>query len=78
MEYAEAMSQTPLAVTDKMSAALLEELGPPALLELTARIGGMNLTARTNIALGIRSHEFSAACGLQPLETPPGKVASSA
>jgi len=78
MEYAEAMSQTPLAVTDKMSAALLEELGPPALLELTARIGGMNLTARTNIALGIRSHEFSAACGLQPLETPPGKAASSA
>ena len=39
MEYAEAMCQTPLTVTDEMSAALLEELGAPALLELTARIG---------------------------------------
>jgi hypothetical protein len=39
-------------------------------VELTARIAAMNLTARTNIALGIRSEEFSAACGLQPLATP--------
>jgi alkylhydroperoxidase family enzyme len=78
MEYAEAMSQTPPTVTDEMSAALLEELGAPALLELTARIGGMNLTARTNIALGIQSQEFSAACGLQPLATPSADVVSSA
>jgi AhpD family alkylhydroperoxidase len=67
MEYAEAMSQTPLAVTDEMSAALLSELGAPALLELTARIGAMNLNARSNVALGIRSQEFSASCGLPPL-----------
>ena len=67
MEYAEAMSQTPPTVTDEMSAALLEELGAPALLELTARIGVMNMTARANVALGIRSQEFSAACGLPPL-----------
>jgi AhpD family alkylhydroperoxidase len=67
MEYAEAMSQTPLAVTDEMSAALLAELGAPALLELTARIGAMNLNARSNVALGIRSQEFSASCGLPPL-----------
>jgi len=78
MEYAEAMSQTPPTVTDEMSAALLEELGAPALVELTARIGGMNLTARTNIALGIQSQEFSAACGLQPLATPSADVVSSA
>jgi len=69
MEYAEAMSQTPPAVTDELSAALLDELGAPALLELTARIGAMNMTARGNVALGIRSAEFSASCGLPPLAT---------
>lgn len=74
MEYAEAMSRTPPTVTDEMSAALLEELGAPALVELTARIAGMNLTARTNIALGIRSQELSAACGLPPLATPSADV----
>ncbi|MBI3970187.1 MAG: carboxymuconolactone decarboxylase family protein [Chloroflexi bacterium] len=78
MEYAEAMSQTPPAVTDAMSAALLEELGAPALVELTARIAGMNLTARTNVALGIRSQGFSAACGLRPLATPSADAASAA
>ena len=67
MEYAEGMSQTPPAVTDELSAALLEDLGAPALLELTARIGAMNMTARGNVVLGIRSAEFSASCGLPPL-----------
>jgi AhpD family alkylhydroperoxidase len=67
MEYAEAMCQTPLTVTDEMSAVLLEDLGAPALLELTSRIGVMNMTARGNVALGIRSAEFSASCGLPPL-----------
>ena len=67
MDYAEAMSLTPPAVTDEMAAALLDELGAPALLELTARVGTMNMTARSNVALGIRSQEFSASCGLPPL-----------
>jgi len=67
MEYAEAMSRTPLTVTDEMSAALLEALGPAALVELTSRIAVMNSTARGNVALGIESQEFSVACGLQPL-----------
>ena len=67
MEYAEAMCQTPLTVTDEMSAALLKDLGATALLELTSRIGVMNMTARGNVALGIRSAEFSASCGLPPL-----------
>ena len=70
MEYAEAMSQTPPAVTDEMSAALLSALGAPALVELTARVGMMNMTARGNVALGIRSAEFSASCGLPPLARP--------
>ena len=38
----------------------------------------MNLTARTNIALGIQSQEFSAACGLQPLATPSADAVSPA
>ena len=69
MEYAEAMSQTPPTVTDELSAALLAELGAAALVELTARVGFMNASARGNIALGIHSQEFSAACGLPPLAT---------
>ena len=36
MEYAERMSQTPPTVTDELSARLLEQLGPAALIELTA------------------------------------------
>ena len=69
MEYAEAMSRTPPTVTDEMSATLLAELGAPALVELTARIGVMNLNARGNVALGIRSQGFAASCGLPPLAT---------
>jgi AhpD family alkylhydroperoxidase len=78
MEYAEAMSQTPPAVTDGMSAALLGDLGAPALVELTARVGFMNSSARGNVALGIRSQEFSTTCGLPPLATPSADVVSSA
>lgn len=79
LEYAEAVSETPPAATDEMVAALLDDLGAPALLELTARIGTMNMMARTNIALGIHSEEFADACGLEPLARPvdrPAPVAS--
>jgi AhpD family alkylhydroperoxidase len=67
MEYAEAASQTPPAVTDELSDALLAEIGPSALVELAARVAFMNMSARMNIALGIHSEEFAAACGLPPL-----------
>jgi alkylhydroperoxidase family enzyme len=76
MEYAEAMSRTPLTVTDELSAALLEELGAAALLELTAHVGAMNLNARTNVALGIPPAGLAAACGLEPLAAPAPGVAS--
>jgi hypothetical protein len=61
------MSSTPITVTDAMVASLLDQLGPAALLELTAVIGFANLTTRSNIALGIESEGFAAACGLAPL-----------
>ena len=70
MEYAEAMSHTPPTVTDELSARLLEDLGAPALVELTAFIGLANLYTRTNTALGIESQEFAAACELKPLAVP--------
>jgi alkylhydroperoxidase family enzyme len=71
MEYAEAASQTPPAVTTELSDALLAELGPAALVELAARVAFMNMTARMNVALGIRSEAFADACGLAPLAAPP-------
>ena len=70
MEYAEAMCQTPTAVTDELSARLLEQLGPGALVELTAYIGLANLYARTNTALGIEAQGLSASCNLKPLAVP--------
>jgi alkylhydroperoxidase family enzyme len=70
MEYAEAMSVTPPAVTDELSARLLEQLGPGALVELTTIIALENLYARSNVALGIKSQGLSAACDLKPLAMP--------
>ena len=75
MEYAEAMSQTPPTVTDELSARLLDRLGAPALVELTAWIALANLFTRTNSTLGIEAQGFAAACGLPPLAQP-GGVAS--
>ncbi|MDV7242354.1 MULTISPECIES: carboxymuconolactone decarboxylase family protein [Rhodococcus] len=67
LEYAEAMSQTPPTVTDDMSARLLEQLGAPALVELTAFIALANFMTRTNVAFGIESQGLAAACDLKPL-----------
>ena len=70
MEYAEAMSLTRPTVTDELSARLLDQLGAPALVELTAFIALANLATRTNIAFGIESQGLSAACDLKPLAVP--------
>ena len=70
MAYAEAMTHTPPTVTDEMSVRLLEQLGAPALVELTAFIALANMASRTNVALGIESQGFSAACELEPLAVP--------
>jgi alkylhydroperoxidase family enzyme len=78
MEYAEAMTQTPPSVTDEHSARLLEALGAPAMVELTAFIGAANLVSRTNTALGIESQGFATACGLPPLAEPSRPVRSPA
>ena len=78
LEYAEAMTETPPAVTDELSARLLEQLGAPALVELTAFVAAANMVSRNNVALGIEAQGFSAACGLRPLATPATEVAPAA
>ena len=67
LEYAEAMTRLPMTVTDEMSAGLLAALGPAALVELTSFIALANFMTRGNVAMGIESQEFAAACGLKPL-----------
>src|SRR5262249_8632082 len=62
LEYAEAMTNTPPTVTDELSARLLEQLGPSAMVELTAFIAFANMATRANTAHGIESQGFSAAC----------------
>jgi alkylhydroperoxidase family enzyme len=62
MEYAEAMTLTPPAVTDELSARLLEELGEPAFVELTAIVAVENLRSRVNSAFGLTGQGFSDRC----------------
>ena len=69
LEYAEAMTMTPPTVTDEISARLLEQLGAPAMVELTVWIALSNVWTRSNAAAGIESQGFSAACEL-PLAEP--------
>jgi alkylhydroperoxidase family enzyme len=76
LEYSEAMSQTPPTVTDELVDRLHAALGPAAVVELTSVIAFANMTTRGNVALGIESDGFAAACGLKPLATRP-EVASA-
>lgn len=77
MEYAEAMSQTPMTVTDELAARLLDELGAAAMVELTALVAFSNMSTRSNTAMGIESQGFSTACEV-PLAQPSTRYATSA
>ncbi|MFJ2864237.1 carboxymuconolactone decarboxylase family protein [Kitasatospora sp. NPDC087314] len=70
LEYAEAMTNTPPTVTDELYAGLLGQLGPAAMVELTAYIAFVNMATRNNAANGVTSQGFSAACEI-PLATRP-------
>jgi len=63
LEYAEAMSTTPLGVTDEMVAGLSERLGVEAVVELE------NMRSRFNSAAGLQSQGYSDVCEL-PLAVP--------
>lgn len=67
LAYAEAMTETQPTVTDEMVASLRKQLGDAALVELSAVIAFANFTTRPNVALGIESDGFAAACGLKPI-----------
>ncbi|MDN5853055.1 MAG: carboxymuconolactone decarboxylase family protein [Actinomycetia bacterium] len=70
MAYAAAMTETEPTVTDEMVARLVDQLGEAAVIELTAVVAFANFTTRANVALGIESDGFAAACGLKPLAEP--------
>lgn len=69
LEYAEAMSTTPLTVTDELSARLVAALGPEAMVELTQMVALENMRSRFNAACGLESQGFSDVCEL-PLASP--------
>jgi alkylhydroperoxidase family enzyme len=75
LEYAEAMTTTPPTVTDEQFARLLDQLGPAAMVELTAYIAYANLATRANVANGVESQGFSAACEI-PLAARPERPAA--
>ncbi|MGY1737715.1 carboxymuconolactone decarboxylase family protein [Geodermatophilus sp. SYSU D00684] len=64
VEYAEAMSTTPMGVTDEMVAALRRDLDDAALVELTMMVAVENSRARANSALGLTSQGFRDRCEL--------------
>lgn len=74
MDYAEAMTATPPTVTDEMVAALAEQLGTEAVVELTLIVAIENERSRFNSAMGLASQGYSDVCEL-PLA---GAVAGSA
>ena len=69
LEYAEAMTVTPPTVTDEMVAHLVDELGPPAVVELTQMVALENMRSRFNSAAGLQSQGYSDVCEL-PLAEP--------
>ena len=69
LEYAEAMSFTPPTVTDWMVDKLLDQLGAPAVVELTQMVALENMRSRFNSAAGLQSQGYSEVCEL-PLAVP--------
>ncbi|TYP89771.1 carboxymuconolactone decarboxylase family protein [Blastococcus xanthinilyticus] len=64
MAYAEAMTTTPLQVTDEMVAGLRRHLDDAQLVELTMMISVENSRSRFNSALGLTSQGFRDRCEL--------------
>jgi alkylhydroperoxidase family enzyme len=58
MEYAEAISKTPVKVSDEMFARVKEFFDEKQIVELTASVAYENYRARFNHALGIGSDNF--------------------
>lgn len=67
LEYAEAMTQTPPAVTDELAAALSRHLNEAQFVELTAIVAVENLRSRINAALDLTAQGFKDRCELAPV-----------
>lgn len=59
LEYAEAMTRTPVEVSDELFARVSEHFDERQMVELTMAIALENLYSRTNWALGLESQGFS-------------------
>jgi 4-carboxymuconolactone decarboxylase len=59
LEYAEAMTQTPVEVADALFAKLREKFTDAQLVELTATLAWENYRARFDHALGVESEGFT-------------------
>jgi AhpD family alkylhydroperoxidase len=59
LDYAVAMSRTPVAVTDELFEQLRSRFDEPQLIELTHLIALENMRGRFNLALGISAAGFS-------------------
>ena len=66
LEYADAMTQVPVEVSNALFARLRERFTEPQLVELTSAIAWENYRARYDHALGIEGENFSegAVCAL--------------
>ena len=76
LDYATAISRTPVEVTDQLFEALRAHFDTPQLVGLTHVITLGNLRARFNIALGIGSSGFSGdrVCALPEKQPGPGRT----
>ena len=59
LEYADAMTYTPVEVSDSLFARLRERFGEAELVELTSAIAWENYRARYDHAFGIEAENFS-------------------
>ena len=70
LEYADAMTRTPVEVPDSLFARLREKFSDGQLVELTSAIAWENYRARFDHAFGIEAENFSegAICALPARE----------
>ena len=59
LEYADAMTQTPVQVSDSLFAKLKEKFSAAQLVELTATIAWENYRARFDHAFGVEAEGFA-------------------
>jgi alkylhydroperoxidase family enzyme len=78
LEYAEAMTDTPPAVTDEMVERPGRELNEAELVELTAIVAVENLRSRMNAALGLTAQGFKERCEPQAADSAATGIAASA